>query len=263
MKWYSRARSGDRRIVLPNLLIPGTQKSGTTWLHYTLKRSKHLLASPAKELDFFTRADYHDRLSEYEGAFPATEGASYYFESTPHYYRLPYDDVDIASRIATTLGRPRLLVIFRNPVERYESAYIHHALQGRLPLVEEIDELIDERGLLAFGRYASITEHWQPFGFDTKYLLYDDLSDKPALVLSVMNWLGLDNDIRLDRLEVEYNSRAIKAEKRGLTRLPRLGADARARLVDYYADEVARLAPLIGRDLSSWLQPAPAPVDTE
>ena len=48
-------------MPLPNFLIVGSQKSGTSWLHRSLGRSKHIFASQVKELNFFNQADCSGR----------------------------------------------------------------------------------------------------------------------------------------------------------------------------------------------------------
>ncbi|MBT8493125.1 MAG: hypothetical protein KJO07_08705, partial [Deltaproteobacteria bacterium] len=37
----------------PNLIVPGTQKGGTTWLHFTLKRHPQVFMSSPKELFYW------------------------------------------------------------------------------------------------------------------------------------------------------------------------------------------------------------------
>jgi hypothetical protein len=122
-------------LTLPNLLIIGAQKCGTTWLHRALNKSEHFWGSTPKELNFFNRAG--NDLAAYEKHFEdAPESAIFRYESTPHYFRLPKGKIDISGRIRETLGDIPLILLLRNPVDRYLSAYTHHMMKSRLPVVD-------------------------------------------------------------------------------------------------------------------------------
>ncbi|WP_197517458.1 sulfotransferase family protein [Microbacterium karelineae] len=239
--------------MLPNLIIAGTQESGTTWLHHTLKMSAHFQPPDNKELDFFLGRDCAERLDAYSAHFEANAEARYTYESSPNYYRPVIESEDVPSRIASVLGEPEIIVLFRDPVERYESAFIHHMHAGRFPYSETIDQVEDAHRMLQLGEYARITERWLERFPNIHFHLYDDLQDKPALIDAVMNELGVENDIPVDELEFEVNSAAMKQSGRKWEAMPALSESARSRLIEHYAPEVERLQALIGRDLSHWL----------
>lgn len=243
----------------PNLLIVGTQKSGTTWLHRSLEKSAAVFGSAKKELNFFNRRDHMAVEAEYLAHFPDTPGARYYMESTPHYFRLPRRGVNLPVRIAEYLDDPKLIVMFRNPVDRYESAYIHHMMKGRLPQSREITQRDTQFGLIELGEYARILRYWQKIHPGLGIHLYDDLqSDPVGLIARIMDWLGLDNDITEADLQFRTNDKAQKVKKTDLDRLPVLGADLRADLLAHYRDDILALQDMIDRDLSHWLQPKKA-----
>ncbi|WP_197517457.1 sulfotransferase domain-containing protein [Microbacterium karelineae] len=246
----TRTYRGER---LPNLIIAGAQKAGTTWLHHVLKTSAHLQNPDTKELNFFYREDFADCLDEYAAHFPQESDAAYFYESSPNYLQPVTTERDVPGNIARTLDAPAVILLFRDPIDRYESCYIHHIAAGRIPYEPEITELSDDYLLTTRGRYATLLEQWLEQLPQTRSHLYDDLDDKPALVHRVMGELGLDNDIEEAALEIQVNTAGQKLKQNNWPEMPRLASGLRERLRDIYAPEVERLQRMIGRDLSHWL----------
>lgn len=240
----------------PNLIIAGCQKSGTTWLHASLKLSGQVFGSKTKELNFFNQLDFESKSSEYLKNFPDTPGAIYYMESTPHYFQAPSGRVDIANNINNYLENPKIVVVFRNPVERYQSAYIHHIMQGRLPYTEVIEEFTDEHKLLSLGCYADALLHWRRVFPDLGVFFYDDLSaDRVAFFEKIMDFLGLQNDVAKEQLDFRINDKSIKRRRLDVEwpSMPYISEGLRAQLANNYSNDVNRLQDMTGRDLQHWL----------
>ena len=258
MTSFSNADTHAANGRLPNVLIVGAQKSGTTWLHNSLGKSARVFATAQKELNFFNKKDPTAHLEAYRKNFP--DGAEYYYflESTPHYFRLPFERGDVALNIQKILGAPKLITLFRNPIERYESAYIHHMMRERFPYNAEISEICDDFNMLSLGKYAEITRHWQGIFPDLGLFFYDDIQRDPMrLVTRVMAFLGLENDIARSAIAFRTNDKSIKvktldsvADWQGM---PTCTPDLRRKLRDYYRDDILDLQTLSGRDLSHWL----------
>lgn len=247
-------------MPLPNFLIVGSQKSGTSWLHRSLGRSKYIFATKVKELNFFNQSNFDapEKLAAFREHFPAEDlpGVEYYLESTPHYFKarpLP------ARNIKSLLGSPKMVVVFRHPVDRYESAYIHHMMQGRFPYTPVIDELTDEYRTLSLGRYGKILKLWWTIHPQLKPTIYDDLVDDPvAFVDDVMDYLGLESDISPGDLDFRANDKNKKWSGMGREwdQMPALSPRLRQRLHEEYDEDVKRLEKLLDRDLSSWMAEA-------
>lgn len=243
----------------PNLLIAGSQKSGTTWLHQSLDKSSAIFGSKVKELDYFNKPKCHRPalLAEYLEHFPEQPGVRYYMESTPHYFRIPRGDVDTAANVRDLLVDPKIIVILRQPVKRYASAYVHHMMRGRREYTPTITEITDDFGMVTLGRYAQNLEHWLGYFPDIKVVFHDDLvSDPTGLIDDVMAYLGLANDIPPKALEFRVNDKSVKMRKKGFDWdvLPTLADDTAAELQELYRPDIERLAEMTGRDLSSWLR---------
>ncbi len=128
---------------LPNVLILGAQKAGTTSLAAWLGEQPRCWLAPEKEVHFF---DIHfDRgVAWYRSRFRAAPDDAIVGEATPYYLFHPR----CAERIAASLPDAQLIVILRDPVERALSSYFHAVQHGHEPLSIE-DALDAEAGRLA------------------------------------------------------------------------------------------------------------------
>ncbi len=242
-------------MPLPNLLIVGAQKSGTTWLHQALRKSPKFATAKKKELNFFNRHGYRINIEKYAAQFPE-DGQEFTYESSPSYFCAPEGKKNVAERIAEMLPGAEIIVLFRDPVERYLSAYTHHMMKGQLTKSLEINEMSDDFQMLSYGRYAHILEPWLEHQPKTRCYFYDDLvADRDALHAKITGDLGVTADVSSDDLNFRVNAKNRKARRMDWEGTPVLSSDLRAQLIEYYQDDVAMLQKMTGRDLSGWLQP--------
>jgi hypothetical protein len=155
---------------LPNLLVIGAQKAGTTWLHKRLAEHPAILMSRKKELNFFGDPMHAEKLAEYRASFPLMPGKRFYGESTPGYFwthdpgstwcdRFLNGNRDIAGSVLRLLGpETRLVVSLRHPVDRAVSALFHHFRRGRLGAGARLGEVGRQFGIVDIGFYA---RHWR------------------------------------------------------------------------------------------------------
>ncbi len=248
--------------TLPNMLIVGAQKAGTTWLHHNLKKSRHFFGSENKELSGFNHANYRARLEDYARNFEEAGEATYVFESTPAYFDVRYRRTDPARNIADTLEDPRIIVILRDPIDRYESAMTHHMMREKIPYTPVIDEVTNRFNAHSFGFYARILAHWRAIFPNMGVFFYDDLQRDPvAFMQSIFDHLGVENDLDPEIVGAKLHYKEKKAKKLGgdWVTLPRLSPRVRRQLKRDYAADTAELGRMTGRDLSHWLQ-TPGPV---
>lgn len=111
---------------LPDFLIAGAMKSGTSSLYNYLSEHPRLLPSRPKEVQYFCR---QPRRSEwwYRQHFAPLWLSGLRYEATTAYLYFPA----VAERIKELVPDVRILILLRNPVARAWSHYRHEKRRGR------------------------------------------------------------------------------------------------------------------------------------
>jgi hypothetical protein len=186
---------------LPDFLVIGTMRGGTSSLYKYLESHPGTAASLRKEVRYFSDF-YGDRdLNWYRAHFPFTMNRLA-FEASPDYLWHP----DVPKRVADTLPGVRLVVLLREPLTRARSEHTHWA--ARQSEVRTFDDAVRDEaarglnpGYLARGDYLSRSlygaqlqrwlEHHSPdmIGvFDSDRLF----SNTAACLADIARFLGLD-----------------------------------------------------------------------
>jgi Sulfotransferase domain len=253
---YGRATASAR--PLPDFLILGAQKAGTTALYSYLRRHPEITGPAFKEVSFFDRHYAHGERW-YRAHFPIRR-TGIVGEASPSYLFHPL----APERVGAMLPEARLIAILRNPVDRAFSHYQHEVAFGREPLsfedavaredermAGELERMLADPGYfsyawwnytyLARGRYAEQLERWLAvFPREQLRVLFTDelAEDTAATYRHVLSFLGVD--------------------ERGLDSYPRiferrydkLDPAVRAKLDAEFAEPNRRLAELLRRDLA-------------
>ena len=182
---------------LPDFVIIGAMKSGTTTLQAQLAAQPGIFMTTPKEPNFFSDDAVFARgaawyRSLYEGAQPGDLKG----EASTHYTKLPTWPRTVA-RMAEMLEAPRLIYVIRDPVARAVSHYIHEWSEGRMDrdsvtAFEEHPELVD------YGRYAMQLEPYvAAFGIGSIHLTsLEQLKDDPDGELELIRrHLGLSRPL--------------------------------------------------------------------
>jgi hypothetical protein len=138
-RWKHRARNAWRRVTaplrpLPEFLVIGAQKSGTSSLYHYLAQHPGIAMSRVKETHYFDL--HHQRGERWDRShFPLRPGARV-GENSPYYLAHPR----AAERIRAALPGARLIALLRNPTERALSHYFHEVRKGResLPIADAL-----------------------------------------------------------------------------------------------------------------------------
>lgn len=218
---------GMRRTgQLPNLLIIGSAKSGTTSLHRYLDCHPEIsMASPrengrlidndvgGKEMRFFWRNDWRDRMDWYQSHF-AEMTTPIRGEATPAYSAYPFHP-GVAERIHAVIPKVRLLYIVRDPIERIVSHYVQQRADGDRRSFEERMANYDEPGhsIVCPSRYATQVEQYLTFFSASQILVIDqhELKHRRRSTLHrIFAFLGVDQDFWSPALVEELNTRADK-----------------------------------------------------
>jgi hypothetical protein len=122
--WWLWHRATSSLRVMPNFLIVGAMKGGTTSLFNYLAQHPQVYPPFRKEIKFFD-CNYVNGLSWYRAHFPlkAKFNADYAVtgEATPYYIFHPV----APQRIAQDLPNAKIIILLRNPVDRAYSHYQH------------------------------------------------------------------------------------------------------------------------------------------
>lgn len=191
---------------LPNFLIVGTMKSGTSSLADYL--SEHVdIHIPNKEVHYFNNdINYNKGFSWYEAQlfkdFDEDSKSNHPIvgEKTPTYSYQP----NCVDRIKETVPEVKLIWIFRNPVKRSFSNYIHAVRKGAEPLsfnecVKNEELLIRDnmfRGYVERSKYSDQVERFlEKFDLNNMhFLLFEDLIREPKKELNkIADFLGVPN----------------------------------------------------------------------
>ena len=115
---------------LPNFLVIGAMKAGTTSLFNYLALHPDVATGATKEIEFFSRDDRWSRgVSWYSEFFTYAGDARAVGECSTGYTKYPQFP-DAPARIAETLSDVRLVYVVRDPIERIRSHYEHAVLAG-------------------------------------------------------------------------------------------------------------------------------------
>lgn len=227
---------GTGRAVLPNFLVIGAAKAGTTALWHYLRQHPELYMSRHKEPRFFalygrpvnfrgpgdmTRFNFVTELETYQQLFAGVQDEKAIGEVSPWYM---YVD-SAAPAIRKLLPDVKLVAILRDPVERAFSNYLHAVNEGLEPLPTFREAMDAEK--------ARIRDNWSPrFHYKSKgfyyrqlqhYLEYFDRSqlriyryeqlaaDPGALFADLFEFLGVDPAFQVDTGKRHNESRAARS----------------------------------------------------
>jgi hypothetical protein len=133
--------------ILPNFIICGTQKGGTTALYHYLNEHPEICIPKKKEIHYFD-LNYHRGVEWYGKNFIEcqNEKAKAIGEASPLYMYLE----EVPERIKEFLPNIKLIFILRNPVNRAYSHYWHEVKLGYEHLSFE-EAIKEEKKRLAIG----------------------------------------------------------------------------------------------------------------
>ena len=138
---------------LPDFLVLGTQKGGTTSLQQLLGHHPEVFLAAGKEVHYFSL--HHDQPLSWYAAHYATAAADQRCgDITPFYLFHP----EIPGRIRALLPQVKLIALLRDPVERALSQVFHARRLGFEPL-EPAEALAAEPARLASGDPFSLQKH--------------------------------------------------------------------------------------------------------
>lgn len=183
-------------MTLPNFIVGGASKAGTTSLYHYLAKHPDIYMCPTKEPDFFNK-HYGRGLEWYASLFDGHDGQAAIGEASPGTLSSPV----ALDRIYEVAPGMRFVFLLRDPVARLFSHFHFDQSRGVIPYHIPFGAFVrDEadahaRRLVERGLYADQIERFAGrFGREALHLaLYDDLvADRDGCVASVCRFLGVD-----------------------------------------------------------------------
>ncbi len=255
--------------LLPDFLVIGAQRSGTTSLYQYLQAHHCIGPASTKEVHYFDRR-FDRSLAWYQGHFPTmvekyqaqlrTRQPFLTGEATPCYLFYPH----APQRVAQSMPDVKLIVLLRNPVDRAYSQYYHALDHGFATLsfenaieheeeraARELELIMQneyyysieymEREYLSRGIYVDQLQAWMKLFPREQFLILksEELYANPAVTIKqVLDFLNLpEADLRLGKETYEtYNNYTYS----------KMDPALRKRLIEYFEPHNARLYDFLG-----------------
>jgi Sulfotransferase domain len=278
--------------VLPNFLVCGIQKGGTTSLYHYLREHPDVFLPVVKEINFF-HINYDRGRAWYEAHFAPHTTQRAVGEVSPLYMWYP----EVPERIHDLLPEARLIFMLRNPIERAYSNYWFNLSRGQQSSGQSFGEAIHtahgQRHYLSKGFYLEQIERFLPlFPRERLHFIISEDLQREALstVAACCRFLGVDDSHQPDTarrhnvtllpksdaaktlyglgaplrkvalpLTPKVLRRATKTLRRSAHGLffapgktPPMAEADRAYLRDIFASHNQRLSEFLERDLSAW-----------
>jgi hypothetical protein len=200
---------------LPDFLVIGAAKSGTSTFFSYLRRHPHVFDLPEKEPCFFDPSMNWTRGIEwYRSLFADARDDEICGEASTNYTRYP-QVAGVPERIKRTVPGVRLVYLVRHPVERAYSHYVHRYTKethAGEPFRMSFEEFVEREPMCLDGSdYAVQVERYlEHFDLDQMLILRQDaLAEAPDAVLRrTQRFLGLpEHDLVAGSVHVENETR--------------------------------------------------------
>lgn len=244
--------------ALPDFMVIGGQKCGTTFLYQSLLQHPRVLGAHEREVSFFTTESRFGGPDAYRQHFPLREElpeGAVVGEKSPGYFNGP----NVAARAASVVPWAKPILLLRNPVDRAYSNYQHRVRHGEESL--SFEEAIEaepnrlaepSRGSRRFGylhrsRYIDHLPAWHEHFGDRLLVLHSEkVYEHPRWALKqVCDCLGVD--WKPDYFKLRKNKSKLVNRNAGLYDEP-MKPETRRYLEEYFEPYNQELFRYLGRD---------------
>jgi hypothetical protein len=275
--------------MLPNVIIIGAMKAGTTSLHYYLNLHPDIFMSEQKELNFFVaERNWPKGLDWYRTQFASD--APVRGETSPN-YTAHHLFKGIPARMHSVVPDAKLIYLVRDPIERMVSHYVH--LLNRNPENRSLEEAFSEEDSNYYQRskyYMQLQKFTEYYDKDSILVVSNERlrGHRRETLREIFRFLGVDENFDTpDFDQIKHDSgekrklnptgRALLKVYRGMRKIvpatpalkemiagghknplyedikrPMLSPELRAKIAVHLADDVAQLRAYTGRSFSEW-----------
>ncbi|UOQ45394.1 sulfotransferase domain-containing protein [Halobacillus salinarum] len=250
----------SKQRMLPNFLIVGVQKGGTTSLYNYLVQHPQVMSSNRKEVHYFDN-NFSKGESWYKAHFPTCDKSGNVItgDASPYYFYHPL----VPQRVYESSPDMKIIVLLRDPIKRAYSHYNHNIKNGRedRPFEKAINDeqsiIESEEKKLLKNRKSSSYFH-QHYSYLSRGLYYEQLKRWleffPEEQICVLNSEEFYNSPSTsfnqvtDFLEIDnWEPKEFKVFNKG-NNYEEIPSEIFNRLKDYYTIPNTQLFKLISKD---------------
>lgn len=211
-------------VTLPNFIIIGAAKSGTTSLHYYLDQHPQIFMCPLKEANYFLsetgmlgvrdedpNAPHPPRfrpstLAAYAALFAGATDEIAIGEASPRYFSCP----SAARQIRDCIPEAKLVVSLRNPAERAFSGFLMRVRKGRSALNIRQGLAPESHHVKEGFYYRWLQPYFETFPREQiKVILFEEFKQDPVRVTQeLFRFLGVDPTFAPDTT-IKHNPAAV------------------------------------------------------
>lgn len=207
--------------MVPNFIIIGGMKCGTSSLHYYLSLHPEIGMSAIKETDYFIEENnYHKGFDWYKDQF---QGSFRKFgEASPNYTKAHYFS-GVPQRMHRALPDVQLIYLVRDPIVRIISHFTHNVAAGReeQSIDEALYDLSDNHYVMC-SRYYWQLNHFLSF-FDKEQILIVNsdqlMHQRKETLQTIFRFLAVDPDFYTASFEQQQHQTTTKRKKGKLSKL--------------------------------------------
>jgi hypothetical protein len=217
---------------LPNFLIIGSAKSGTTSLHHYLSSHPDIFMPHEKEIHFFLKDDevwgtWNRGVKWYASLFAAATSEKMLGEASPG-YTIDSQTVCASSKIKKVLCKPKLIYLVRNPIERTKSHYLESYYGKILNPHVTLEGIVSNRGnpdhdhfflyqdlVMTSMYYRQIQRILRDHSMKNILIIEQERMavDAKSVVADVFRFLEVDEAVEVMNIEKKFNVTSIKRER--------------------------------------------------
>ncbi len=214
---------------LPDFIIIGAAKSGTTSLYHYLSQHPEIFMSVEKELHYFISesefklqgGNWHRGLDWYKDQFKNATESQLCGEASVTYTYSDWAEMS-ASRMHHLLPHVKLIYIMRDPMKRVYSDYLYQLYRQKIPPSLSLNSILDQgfvndskpvskyfKWMVQSSLYSEqLTSFVKRFGIENIYLMTFEslIADTKGSVKKLFSFLGVDDNFAPPNIEQVYNA---------------------------------------------------------
>lgn len=240
------ALTTEQRAALPNLIVIGAAKCGTTAMHRYLSLHPAVSMSARKELMLFGGNRWIERLGWYADQFDPSHPVR--GEASPSYTMDPFIPYVVEQMDAVLPSDTRFIYVVGDPLPRVVAHWAEqHGLGNDERSLADAFRSLDPRAnpYVAASRYG---HHLSLFGTHRVHVIdQNDLrNDRRNALGALFSFIGVDADFWADGFNDEHNIAATKIQR------PSLDDDTARRLREFLAADIDDFRAQTGRAFEHW-----------